>query len=146
LPAAQSPKQTQNKKDQKILKRRSPKCQPNLCPAKAGHGQAKDDQDGQGCLTSQRRQPITGRAAGFRQKPHQDYQVFKKLLLFFSHLWLHVYKIKTIWFNYNQNYLAKIATLLPKSKIRNFWYQNYLFRSRIVTPETVPNPSAAASL
>jgi hypothetical protein len=33
-------------KNSKILKRRSPKCQPNLCSAKAGHGQAKDDQDG----------------------------------------------------------------------------------------------------
>jgi hypothetical protein len=33
-------------KDCKILKRRPPKRQPNLCPAKASHGQTKDDEDG----------------------------------------------------------------------------------------------------
>jgi hypothetical protein len=33
-------------KDYKILKRRPPKRQPNLCPTKANHGQTKDDEDG----------------------------------------------------------------------------------------------------
>jgi hypothetical protein len=33
-------------KDYKILKRRPPKRQPNLCPTKVNHGQTKDDEDG----------------------------------------------------------------------------------------------------
>jgi hypothetical protein len=45
---------------------------------------------------------------------------FKKFLLFFSYLWFHAHKIKTIWLNYNQNYLAKIAILLPKSENQGF--------------------------
>jgi len=32
-------------KDYKILKRRPPKRQPNLCPAKASHVQAKENED-----------------------------------------------------------------------------------------------------
>jgi hypothetical protein len=50
----------------------------------------------------------------------KKFPFFKKLLLFFSNFWFHVRKIKTIWLNSNQNYLAKIATLLPKSENQEF--------------------------
>jgi hypothetical protein len=33
-------------KTYKILKRRPPKRQPNLCPTKVNHGQTQDDEDG----------------------------------------------------------------------------------------------------
>jgi hypothetical protein len=41
-------------KDYKTLKRRPPKRQPNLCPAKASLGQAKEHEDEQGFLKGQR--------------------------------------------------------------------------------------------